>query len=224
MCNVSYIEWFNSVYLETYPTVRRCAYAFLRLYPDLKDEADDLIQETYIRMFNNKDKLYANNEVAKWLVVTLRNLVFNRVRVRKTRIKHLQWEIDRDQVFENTYADPASSVDEAFLEDKQEQLQKIGDHIGCEKLELLQEYYLDKVSLKDLAEREGISQEAMKMRISRLRKKCIEVLTIFILINTLLFRGFIHKGGERHENQYAREVFLRAGSVGSLVERNLKED
>lgn len=222
MKDFSYTKWFDDVYTETYPTIRRCAFAFLKLYPDLKGEAEDLIQETYIRMFKMKDKLFMNDEVIKWLVVTLRNLVSNRVRVRGTANKYSRWDIDRDQVFENTYADPASSVDEIFMNEEESALRKIADHIGEDKLELLQEYYIDKVSLQELARREGISTDAMKMRISRLRKKCIEVLLILIMLNALLSHDSLHIGGGGNGDQSAAEILLRKGSTQSNLEGDIE--
>lgn len=55
-------------------------------------------------------------------------------------------------------------------------MNKIAERLGADKLELISEYYLDKIPLSELAKRENISPDAMKMRIFRLRKKCIEVL------------------------------------------------
>lgn len=55
-------------------------------------------------------------------------------------------------------------------------MNKIAERLGADKLELISEYYLDKVPLSELAKQKNISPDAMKMRIFRLRKKCIEVL------------------------------------------------
>ena len=58
-------QWFDRVYTETLPVVRRCAYAFLKSYPDLSAEADDLIQETYIRMFQAQEQLHSRGSVGR---------------------------------------------------------------------------------------------------------------------------------------------------------------
>lgn len=68
------------------------------------------------------------------------------------------------------------NVDHTFIKEDQEPLNKIAERLGADKLELISEYYLDKIPLSELAKRENISPDAMKMRIFRLRKKCIEVL------------------------------------------------
>ena len=217
-------QWFDKIYIDTLPDVRRCAYSFLKLYPDLKAEAEDLIQETYIRLFQDREELYGRDEIVKWLVVTLRNLISNRLRVRKTHYKYQVWNTDSESILENTFADPYTVVDQVFANEDQEKLEKIADHIGRDKLELLSEYYLDKTPLNELAERENISPEAMKMRISRLRKKCIEIFIIILLLETLLLRGFLHIGGEGHGNQCSEEVFFRTRGAYFVDGRNEQGD
>lgn len=212
--------WFEEIYQETAPVLMRCARAFVRVQPALKDEIDDLIQETYIRMYNKRAELQNHEAIIKWLVVTLRNLTSNRLRVQKTRNKHIAWEIDQDNIFDNVFADARQQVEAALDNDDLELLHRIAGHIGDDKLELLQQYYLDKVPLKELAEREGISPEAMKMRISRLRKKCTEVLFILLLLETLLLRGYIHKEDEGYDRQWTAEVLLRAGGAHDNAEGN----
>ena len=202
-------QWFDKIYIETLPDVRRCAYSFLKSYPDLKAEVDDLIQETYMRMFQDREKLYERDEIVKWLVVTLRNLVSNRLRVRQTHIKHHIWNTDNNEILDYSIADPYAVVDQAFISEDQEKLDKIADHIGQDKVELLFEYYLDKVPLTVLAERENTTPDAMKMRISRLRKKCIEIFILILLLDALLLRGSLHIGGEGHGNQCSEEVLFR---------------
>lgn len=185
---------------------------------------DDLIQETYMRMFQEREELYEREEIIKWLVVTLRNLVSNRLRVRQTHRKHHVLNIDNDLIFENTSADPYSAVDQAIENDDQERLNRIADRIGQDKLELLSEYYLDKVPLSVLAERENISSDAMKMRISRLRKKCIEVFIIIFLFDALLLRGFLHIGGEGHGNRCSEEVLFRTRCAYSVDGRDEQDN
>lgn len=202
-------QWFDKIYIETLPDVRRCAYSFLKLYPDLKNEAEDLIQETYMLMFKEREELYERDEIVKWLVVTLRNLISNRLRVRQTHFKHHVHDTDSNEILDHSIADPYAVVDQAFDSEDQEKLDKIADHIGQDKLELLYDYYLDKVPLSVLAERENISPDAMKMRISRLRKKCIEIFILILLLDALLLRGSLHIGGEGHGNQCSEEVLFR---------------
>lgn len=212
--------WFEEIYRETAPAVRRCARAFTRMHPALQDEMDDLVQETYIRMYKKYEELQNHEAVIKWLIVTLRNLFSNRVRVQQTKNRYVVWEIDRSKVFDNTFADVCAQVDAAIENEDMELLRKISNHIGEEKLELLQQYYLDKIPLKELADREGISPEAMKMRISRLRKKCSEILMIILLLEALLFRGYIHIRDEGYNSERTVEILLRAGSANDIAARN----
>lgn len=213
-------EWFDRVYTETLPDVRRIAYAILRFYPDLKGEADDLIQETYLRMYRAREQLYDRQEIIKWLVVTLKNLTSNRLRVRKTYIKHNIVNADKETLLEFCSSNQYENVDHAFIDEDQERLNKIAEQLGADKLELLSEYYLDKVPLSELAERENISTNAMKMRISRLRKKCVEILVAVLLLNMLLLKGYIYIRGEGHGNQYQQAILFRAGCAETADGRN----
>ena len=176
MTEAEYKEWFNRVYTETLPDVRRTAYAILKTYPDLKAEADDLMQETYLRMYRARERLYDRPKIIGWLIVTLKNLTSNRLRVRKTYMKYNVVNADRETLLEFRSSNQHINVDHTFIKEDQEPLNKIAERLGADKLELISEYYLDKIPLSELAKRENISPDAMKMRIFRLRKKCIEVL------------------------------------------------
>lgn len=216
-------EWFDQVYAETIPDVRRIAYAILKSYPDLKADADDLIQETYLRMYRAREQLYNRPEMIKWLIVTLEHLTSNRLRVRKTYIKHNIVNADRETLLEFCSSNPYENVDHAFIDEDRKQLNKIAAQLGADKLELLSEYYLDKVPLAELAERENISPDAMKMRISRLRKKCIKILMAILFLNALLLKEFIHIRGEGHGNQYQPAILFRAGCAEAADGRDAQD-
>lgn len=62
-------------------------------------EAEDLVQETYLRAFRFFDKFEAGTNCKAWLLTILRNLFFNRYRQKRQEPETVDWE-KIDQAYE----------------------------------------------------------------------------------------------------------------------------
>jgi len=65
-----------------------------------KTEAEDLVQETYIRALRFFDKFKPGTNCRAWLLTILRNLFINRYRQKKREAKNVDWE-KIDQVYDS---------------------------------------------------------------------------------------------------------------------------
>ncbi len=65
-----------------------------------KGEAEDLVQETYIRALRFFDKFQPGTNCRAWLLTILRNLFINRYQQKKREAKNVDWE-KIDQVYES---------------------------------------------------------------------------------------------------------------------------
>ncbi len=63
-------------------------------------EAEDLVQETYLRAFRFVDKFQPGTNCKAWLLSILRNLFINRYRQKKAEPERVDWE-RIDQVYES---------------------------------------------------------------------------------------------------------------------------
>ncbi len=65
-----------------------------------KAEAEDLVQETYLRAFRFFDKFQPGTNCRAWLLSILRNLFINRYQQKKREAERVDWE-KIDQVYES---------------------------------------------------------------------------------------------------------------------------
>lgn len=70
------IEAFKAKFLPIHPKLYRIAYALV----NQKEEAEDLLQETYIRLWNKRDELEAVNSPEAFAVATIKNLCIDYLR------------------------------------------------------------------------------------------------------------------------------------------------
>ena len=70
------IEAFKAKFLPFHPKLYRIAYALV----NQKEEAEDLLQETYIRLWNKRDELEAINAPEAFAITILKHLCLDYLR------------------------------------------------------------------------------------------------------------------------------------------------
>ena len=120
------------------------------------DTAEDLVQEVFLRVWENPEKLMACRKKSSWLLGIL-----------KHRIEHLQ----RD----TQYAEQLQSELETLSSDQYEDQLALrliyGGIISDKDLELLILYGTEGFSYKDLCARFGLEEPACRKQIERARKR-----------------------------------------------------
>jgi len=121
--------------------------------------AEVAVQETFLTALNNLNKLTASPKPVGWLYITLRNI-----------IKHIQR--DRQEQLRRFVAMEEVGEDKIFAEDSNVH-ELIMTAASCTNadMKLLYEFYVEGYSLRELAEKYGISLGACKMRIRRAKDR-----------------------------------------------------
>ena len=135
-----------------------------------REAADDLAQDTFLKVVNNLSKLKNATTFVSWLFQIARNLCLDHLR-RQARQKAEKLE----EVLE--LADEIIDVEE--LEARENQIllmQVLLDELSAEDRALLQLKYLDRVKIKDIQRQYSLSESAVKMRLARARKKIARLL------------------------------------------------
>jgi len=158
---------FWEIHDQYYPRVRRFILGLVR------DEslADDLVQETFIRIQQNQDRLRDPSKVSSWIFRIAYNLCQDHFRKRK------ESSLDEDGIKEKT-GDP----EEVGVEKEMEQRQ-MGECVQ-DKVNLLPEplraviILFDTMDLshQEIAETLGITVENVKVRLHRARRKLKAIL------------------------------------------------
>jgi RNA polymerase sigma factor (sigma-70 family) len=136
-----------------------------------RDDASDLLQETYLKAFSYKEKLADYSNLKVWITTIMRNIFINHYRRRKKSREILNDEIavmkDLEQGFEFT----ESYYTENELNKAMVQLTD----------ELKQPFakYVDGFKYREIADEMGINIGTVKSRIFTARKQLMETLQDF---------------------------------------------
>lgn len=87
---------FRKVALPHIDSVHRAAYYLAKD----KDQAEDLVQETYLRAFRFFDKFQPGTNCKAWLLTILRNVFVNGYRKNKVQPQSVNWE-NIDQIYDS---------------------------------------------------------------------------------------------------------------------------
>jgi RNA polymerase sigma-70 factor, ECF subfamily len=154
---------------EYLPRVYRFALALTRS----RQEAEDLVQETYVRAWRRRRQLQDPKAAAAWLFSIAKNAWTDRLR-RKARRRAATEPLGDD------YQDPAAGPDRGLVvrEDLGRVLEAM-DSLPPRQREVLHLHACQGLSLQEIADVLGITTQAAKASIcearKRLRQRCHEI-------------------------------------------------
>jgi RNA polymerase sigma-70 factor (ECF subfamily) len=157
----------EELYRRYRPAVARLAASFSELDPD---EADDVVQEAFVRAFRALVSLKDHDRFAPWLFTIARNRARSYLTSRATHHKAAE-DATREQQLLEDHVPAASQVmeKEAELRAVREVIDALRE--GPEK-ETVRLFYLEgTLSAREIAMRMGVGKSAVTMRLERFRAK-----------------------------------------------------
>jgi RNA polymerase sigma-70 factor (ECF subfamily) len=139
-------------------------------------EAEDLVQETYVRALPALGRLRADSNMKAWLFTILRNIWFNQLRRRRTAPEMV--ELDLDGNGPNRAADPAKDPHATYVSNaEQEQVRAAIQRLSIEFREiiLLREY--EELSYQEIATILECPLGTVMSRLARARSKLRDLLS-----------------------------------------------
>jgi RNA polymerase sigma-70 factor (ECF subfamily) len=133
-------------------------------------EAEDLVQETYVRAMEAADRLREDSNIKGWLFTILRNVWFNQVRKRRTDPQMVEVDVDSNALADITEAS-RDSYDIYVNKLEREQVQAAIHKLPVEFREiiLLREY--EELSYKEIASVLNCPTGTVMSRLGRARSK-----------------------------------------------------
>ena len=142
----------HRLFVAEYASMRAAATAAL----GDRNLAEVAVQETFVLALRFREKLSVSENPVGWLYRALRNT-----------IRHMERE--RQAVLLHTL--PLDELNEPELA-RQDRYDLLEDELRqSDELKLLEAFYVQGYSIRELAQREGISTGACKMRLKRAREK-----------------------------------------------------
>lgn len=131
-----------------------------RRIPDVQT-AEDIVQETFVTAYAKRQDFLGHSQPKLWLLRTAKNKISElrrRMRYRAT--------IPLEEEPEVGWEEPGYRVKELELTALKT--------VGMTGWELVRDYYFYGITISELARAEGVSENSMRVRLSRLKKKLRE--------------------------------------------------
>ncbi len=162
-------EGFDFLYNETYKT----KYYLALKYMKSEDLAEDIMQEAYIKAFKSLDKLTEAEKFSSWLGVIIANTAKNALIKKKAVLFSELDNEDFDDDFEKTIEDERkSNQPEASVcsKETQELVHMMLDNLSDEQKICMLAFYIDNLSIKEIATALDCSENTVKSRLNYGRK------------------------------------------------------
>jgi RNA polymerase sigma-70 factor (ECF subfamily) len=130
-------------------------------------EAEDIIQEVYMKLWYMRSELQSYNSIKALSVHITKNLCLNRIKLRRDRVEE---GLDGLVVL-NEEPEPDIALEQ---KDHLEHVLRIMDGLPGLQQTVLRMKHLEGLEVEEIAELTGSSPEAVRMNLSRARKKVKE--------------------------------------------------
>jgi len=147
-----------------------------------RSEAEDLVQETYLRAMRAMRRLRAGSNIKSWLLVILRNIWLNQLRQQRTT--PMVVEIDVDDTTANVVVETSKGPHALYVSKREcEQVREAIQHLPVDFREviLLREY--EELSYQEIASVLGCPIGTVMSRLARARSKLRPLLSVTLPIS-----------------------------------------
>ena len=164
--------------------------AYLKSKIRSKEDAEDILQNVFIRVSSNVDKLEEKIKLKSWLFTITRNAVIDYYRVNASK-KTVAGKIDED-IFVSDDPDPFNGLDQCM-----------NSMIGLlpdEYRDIIIDSEIKELKQKDLAIKYGMPYPSMRSRIQRGRERLKQLFYNCCHIETDQLGNVIHAQGRKDAN------------------------
>lgn len=163
------------LYRRTYDDVYRGIFVYIKN----KDQIEDLVSETYIQAFRRLEQLNKPSSFLPWIRTIGRNKAIDVLRKKKPKVSIDSFDVlnegcdEKGLRFEEKFADKNAKIplDEIDKRETHRLMEEILDSIPEEQSCVVKMFYYDEMSIREIAEILGCSENTVKSRLSYGRKK-----------------------------------------------------
>lgn len=137
-----------------------------------REDAEEIVQDSFLRAFKSLKKFRFDSKFSTWFYRIVVNNSLSKLKREKQDTRNIDIDKVSDSIIENV-----ESVYKGLIQaDQQKFINYALSELCIEDRLLLTLYYLNENSIEEIAEITNISQETLKMKIHRARKKMYIVL------------------------------------------------
>lgn len=174
---------FKSLYDTYYIDVARYVQYMLNNKGVSVSDADDIVQEVFLEAYTNLESLSTHTNPKAWLIKTAKFKCYNLIRGKRL------WQ--QQELFDdNKLADETVDIESLVLAvnsyDYNKILEQIKGELSIEDYLLYEQVYQQRIPQVQLAKYYHISYDALRMRVCRVRKLIVNILSkILVIIVTI---------------------------------------
>lgn len=161
----SFIE---TIYAEYAPKLERMCLNYIHYQAEYRDMVDESIQKTFLRAFEEYDKLKDCEYIEAWLNKTCRYRLMTELNTYRRRQKR-HVAIDGDQIADGALATAVDALPKQIGD--RELLERILDALSEREKNVIRERFIEGVPLEEIAQKEKATNGAIRVLLTRLRKK-----------------------------------------------------
>lgn len=169
----------NNAYTELYRRTYDDVYRGIFVYVKNKDKIEDLVSETYIQAFRRLEQLNKPSSFLPWIRTIGRNKAIDVLRKKTPKVSIDSFDVlnegcdEKGLRFEEKFADKNAKIplDEIDRRETHRLMEEILDSIPEEQSCVVKMFYYDEMSIREIAEILGCSENTVKSRLSYGRKK-----------------------------------------------------
>lgn len=142
--------------------------------PDAMGQAEQYVQEAFIRAAESYEELRSHPNIKGWLYKTVEHILYNEQAKNYRRSKMHSFSLDKEN---GRQVPEAIDVIQAYVdqEDYHERMKKVYQVLNDNQLVLFEEHFQNERPLKEISKVQGLAIGTVKSRIHRLRKILMEI-------------------------------------------------
>jgi len=156
-------DWFEKQIEELYPRLHRSMKAYLA---GSEIEAEDILQETFLKAYKNLDQFEGNSNLYTWLYSIARNKCIDEFRKKKSGLNRSSIPVEEFEIESGEY-ETNDQAEMELLETAISQLPELLRSIVVMKS-------VDGLTYPEISEVTGVNEQTLKNRMFRARKQLAE--------------------------------------------------
>lgn len=176
------VVWLREMYDEHFDAVDYAVKHLLEIYHMDPELAGDYVHDVFMRAFRRYDKLIDHPNVGGWLVKTAELTMLNEARKdikRRRKTTKLEAVYLEEPLVESAEMSYLNMLEEHDPEAAEEVIHEIRSQLPVRDDLLYEQYYKKQMPLTELSKTYGVSETAVRLRVSRVAKKMRRMVKIY---------------------------------------------
>lgn len=174
------VPFVEDLYCSYLSALQQFCTQYLLSYPYCLGNVDDYVQETFVKALKCQNKLRKHPNPYGWLVVTCKNICNTEIRKdsRRRKIIGTPISINNNEI---EVPDPQDDILRWLCQmDDRERIKSLTDKLTSQEYEVFQSYFFDHLSMKETAQKCGLTKNSVQGALQRIRQKARHSSTLII--------------------------------------------